>query len=111
MISSKFQSDYLKQNTHATTPKVEDVKVVKLSTSAKCFGKLAMLKKNLNLLDFWKGSIRKILGKILKKTLRKSRCKVLYSNMKERNRQLWHQLYINDASVDLINERDEAEHN
>ena len=35
--------------------------------------------------------------------------KVLCPHMKERSRSFWHNLEVNDASVDLIDERDECE--
>ena len=100
-------------------PKLEQVQVIKFERgSIKMFWKESHKSERFKSLKFLQKRYERNIGKDfnrvmsprgLKPDKKENIIKVLCLHMKERSRSFWHNLEVNDASADLIDERDECE--
>ena len=99
-------------------PKLEQVQVIKFERgSIKMFWKESHKSESFKSSKFlqkkYKRNIEKDFNRVMSprgvKPDKKENIKVLCPHMKERSRSFWHNLEVNDASVDLIDERDECQ--
>jgi len=99
-------------------PKLENVQLVKFFRgSVEMFWKTSYAEKEFKSSRFLQTKHEKNIGKDFERNKQNRGVKpekkdniieALCPHMKERSRQFWHQLAINEASVDLITERDES---
>ena len=108
------QSNYTREK-----PKLEQVQVIKFERgSIKMFWKESHKSESFKSSNFLQKKYERNIGKDFNRVMpprgvksdkKENMMKVLCPLMKERSRSFWHNLEVNDASVDLIDERDKCE--